>query len=222
MPLGGQALLLADRPKDAPGPPDAFDGAPDGDLLALISNDSPSGFPQSWQHQQALWQAPEANGRKGQQANQAERNGLGGASAGLQSAPAAEPAAGGLLSEGAMRSENLGGPGAAACAGCPPGGWVEPCWLRSSKRRRCSTAPIESSGAGRRDPRPAKLAVGLASAACGSFAASTAVSAASAASDAMSGDGSACGVEERPRTARVAPRSREPRGWREHKAGSGR
>ena len=93
MPLGGQALLLADRPKDAPGAPDAFDGAPDGDLLALISNDSPSGFPQSWQHQQALWQAPEANGRKGQQANQAERNGLGGASAGLQSAPAAEPAA---------------------------------------------------------------------------------------------------------------------------------
>ena len=91
-PLAGQALLHAssDRPKDAP---DTLDAAPDGDLLALISNDSPSDFPQSWAHQQALWQAPEANGRKGQQANQAEHNGLGRASTGLQPALAAEPAA---------------------------------------------------------------------------------------------------------------------------------
>ena len=86
-PLAGQALLHAssDRPKDTPGAPD-LDVAPDCDLLALISNDSPSDFPQAWAHQQALWQAPEANGRKGQQTNQTERNGLGGASAGLQPA----------------------------------------------------------------------------------------------------------------------------------------
>merc|ERR1740117_2148974 len=58
----------------------------------MISNDSPTDFPQSWADQQALWQGPDTNGSNGLQPALASEPAVSPLNSTLKQLPGAKPA----------------------------------------------------------------------------------------------------------------------------------